>query len=264
MELELSGKRALVTGSTAGIGRAIAARLAEEGAEVIVHGRTTARVEEAIAAIAPRAKIVRPRGLVADLATAEGVARAIAEVPEVDVLVNNVGAYEAVPLESLERANWERLFAINVISGAELARHHLPRMLARDAGRIVFISSESALQVPSEMIHYGATKAAQSALARGLAELTRGTRVTVNSVLAGPTRSEGVERFVGELAQARGTSEQDVEAEFFRTVRPTSLIQRFLQPEEIADVVAFLASARGAAISGAAVRAEGGLLKGAF
>jgi NAD(P)-dependent dehydrogenase (short-subunit alcohol dehydrogenase family) len=184
--------------------------------------------------------------------------------PDADILVNNVGVYGAKPFEQLTTEDWWSSFSVNVLSGAWLSQHYLARMLARNAGRIIFISSESALQIPAEMIHYGVSKAAQAALARGLAERTRETAVTVNTVLAGPTKSEGVGQFVDGLARARNTSSAEVEKDFFRTTRPTSLLQRFLRPDEVALVVAFLASPLSAAVNGAAVRAEGGVLKGVY
>jgi NAD(P)-dependent dehydrogenase (short-subunit alcohol dehydrogenase family) len=264
VDLQLGGKRALVTGSTAGIGFAIARRLAQEGARVVVAGREQVRVAEACEALRGEVPGAQVEGIPADLSREEGARRVLAAFPDVDVLVNNVGAYAAKRLEDLETADWLDLFAVNVLPGAWLSRHHLPRMLARDDGRIVFISSESALQIPVEMIHYGVSKAAQAALARGLAERTRGTRVTVNTVLAGPTRSEGVAAFVEGLAQQRGVAPAEVERDFFATARPTPLLQRFAATDEIAAVVAFLASPLASAVNGAAVRAEGGVLKGVY
>ncbi len=264
MDLQLRNKRALVTGSTAGIGFAIARRLAQEGARVIVGGREQVRVAAACEALRSEVPGAKVEGIAADLSREEGARRVLAAFPDVDVLVNNVGAYAAKRLEELETADWQDSFAVNVLSGVWLSQHHLPRMLARDDGRVVFISSESALQIPVEMIHYGVAKAAQAALARGLAERTRGTRVTVNTVLAGPTRSEGVAAFVEGLAQQRGVPADEVERDFFATARPTSLLQRFAATDEIAAVVAFLASPLASAVNGAAVRAEGGVLKGVY
>jgi NAD(P)-dependent dehydrogenase (short-subunit alcohol dehydrogenase family) len=262
MDLGLSGKRALVTGSTAGIGLAIAAALAREGAKVIVNGRTQARVDEAVARVKQQAGGADVRGLAIDLGTATGARDVIAAVPELDVLVNNLGIYQAKAFEQLTDDDWNRLLEVNVLSGVRLARHYFPGMLRRNAGRVIFISSESAVQIPAEMIHYGVTKAAQVALARGMAELTAGTAVTVNSVLVGPTRSEGVEQFVAGLAKDQGLTPEQVEREFFKTMRPTSLIKRFETPEEVAAVVTFLCGQAASAVNGAAIRAEGGLLKG--
>ena len=264
MDLELQGRLALVTGSTAGIGLAIAAALAREGARVGVNGRTEERVRaalEELRAVAPTAELL---GLTADLGTPEGASTALSAFPEVDILVNNLGVYDPTPFEQLTDEDWLRIIGINFFSGLRLARHHLPRMLARKGGRIIFISSESALNIPTEMIHYGVTKTMQVALARGLAELTAGTAVTVNSILAGPTRSEGVERFINELAESGGRTSEEVERDFFRTSRPGSLLQRFATPNEIASLVAYVASPRSAATNGAALRAEGGLLRTPF
>jgi len=261
MNLELEGKSALVTGSTAGIGFAIARRLACEGADVIVNGRTEERVREAIAKInkeAPKAKL---RGIPADLGTAEGCERVVGEAPRLDILVNNVGIFEPKSFEKITDADWQRFFAVNVMSGVRLSRAYLPQMKERDWGRIVFISSESALQIPTEMIHYGTTKTAQLAIARGLAETCERTRVTVNSVLPGPTASKGVTEFVSNLAAENKISAKEFEKEFFKNARPTSILQRFIEPDEIASVVAFVCSPLASAINGAAVRADGGVVR---
>jgi len=263
MDLGLAGKRALVTGSTAGIGLAIAVGLAREGARVIVNGRTQRRVDEAVAQVkreaAAGAEVI---GIAADLGTAEGARQVIGALPDVDVLVNNLGIYGAKPFEKLTDEEWMRIHEVNVISGVRLSRHYLPRMLGRNGGRVIFIASESGVQIPEEMIHYGVSKASQIALARGLAELTAGTAVTVNSVLAGPTKSEGVEQFVAGLAKDKGVTEKQIEDDFFKSVRPTSLIKRFETPQEIAAVTVFLCGTAASGVNGAAVRAEGGLLKG--
>ncbi|HEX9603211.1 MAG TPA: SDR family NAD(P)-dependent oxidoreductase [Myxococcales bacterium] len=256
MELQLRGKRALVTGSTAGIGFAIARALAREGAQVIVNGRTQERVDAAVREIGGGA-----RGIAADLGTARGAARLLAELPEVDVLVNNVGIFEAKPFTEIPDEDWLRLFETNVLSGVRLSRGYLPGMVRAGWGRVIFISSESALQIPAEMIHYGVTKTAQLALSRGLAETVAGTGVTVNVVLPGPTRSEGVGAFVEGLARSKGVSAEQVEREFFRDLRPTSLLKRFESPEEIAPLVVFLASPLASAITGSALRADGGVVR---
>jgi len=256
MELELRGKKALVTGSTAGIGFAIARALAREGAQVIVNGRTQERVDAAVREIGGGA-----RGIAADLGTARGAARLLAELPEVDVLVNNVGIFEAKPFTEIPDEDWLRLFETNVLSGVRLSRGYLPGMVRAGWGRVIFISSESALQIPAEMIHYGVTKTAQLALSRGLAETVAGTGVTVNVVLPGPTRSEGVGAFVEGLARSKGVSAEQVEREFFRDLRPTSLLKRFESPEEIAPLVVFLASPLASAITGSALRADGGVVR---
>jgi NAD(P)-dependent dehydrogenase (short-subunit alcohol dehydrogenase family) len=261
MNLQLEGKRALVSGSTAGIGWAIAAGLAAEGAEVVVNGRTEARVASAVQQIQARHPRARLRGVAADLGTADGCARMVREVPEVDVLVNNLGIFAAVPFEEIPDADWMRFFEVNVLSGVRLARAFLPGMKARDWGRILFISSESALQIPVEMIHYGTTKTAQLAVSRGLAETTRGTGVTVNAILAGPTRSEGVATFVEGLAAQQGVPASTVERDFFSTARPTSLLQRFATPEEIAALTVFVASGPASAVNGASLRVDGGVVR---
>jgi NAD(P)-dependent dehydrogenase (short-subunit alcohol dehydrogenase family) len=256
MELQLRGKKALVTGSTAGIGFAIAQALAREGAAVIVNGRTQERVDAAVREIGLGA-----RGIAADLGTARGAARILAEVPQVDVLVNNVGIFEAKPFADIADEDWLRLFETNVLSGVRLSRGYLPGMVRAGWGRVIFISSESAVQIPAEMIHYGVTKTAQLALSRGLAETVGGTGVTVNVVLPGPTRSEGVGVFVEGLARAKGVSAEQVEREFFREMRASSLLQRFESPEEIAPLVVFLASPLSSAITGSALRADGGVVR---
>jgi NAD(P)-dependent dehydrogenase (short-subunit alcohol dehydrogenase family) len=260
MDLQLKGKRALVTGSTAGIGYAIAEALAHEGVEVIVNGRTEARVLTAL----ERLNSITGQtalGLAADLGNAEGIQEATARFPDLDILVNNLGIFEAKPFEEISDYDWEHLFEVNVLSGVRLSRHYLPRMKATGWGRIVFISSESALQIPAEMIHYGMTKTAQLAVARGLAELTTGTGVTVNSILPGPTASEGVSTFVDQLAAAQGKDKQAMEKKFFATMRPSSLLQRFARPEEVAALVAFVCSPRSSATNGAALRVDGGVVR---
>jgi len=261
MNLELEGKIALVTGSTAGIGFAIARRLACEGADVIVNGRTEERVREATAKINKEVSKVNLRGIPADLGTAEGCEQVVGEAPRLDILVNNVGIFEPKPFEKIADADWEKFFAVNVMSGVRLSRAYLPAMKQRNWGRIVFISSESGLQIPAEMIHYGMTKTAQIAIARGLAETCEGTNVTVNSVLPGPTASEGVTEFVSNLATQQKMSAAEFEKEFFKNARPSSILKRFIEPDEIANVVAFVCSPLASAINGAAVRADGGVVR---
>ncbi len=265
MDLRLSNRRALVTGSTAGIGYAIAERLAREGARVWVNGRTKERVDAAVARIRKAAPEAKVEGLALDLSTAKGASEAIEALPELDVLVNNLGIFEPKDFAAIDDGDWAKMIETNVMSGVRLARHYLPRMLtANDNGRIVFISSESGVQIPTEMIHYGVTKTAQIALARGLADLTVGTTVTVNSILVGPTKSEGVETFVGQLAKQHNVTEKQFESDFFETARPTSLLKRFITPVEVADSVAFVASPLSAAINGSPMRVDGGVLKAAF
>jgi len=255
MNLELEGKSALVTGSTAGIGLAIAARLVKEGASVIVNGRTQDRVERALN------ETGAAHGIAVDLGTDEGINQCVKQFPSVDILVNNLGIFEAKPFAEISDNDWRRFFEVNVLSGIRLSRHYLSSMMAAKWGRIVFISSESALQIPTEMIHYGMTKTAQLAISRGLAELTAGTAITVNSVLPGPTKSEGVMNFVDQLAASGGLDRKDFEKEFFRSARPSSILQRFTTPDEIASVVAFVCSSLASAINGAAVRADGGVVR---
>jgi NAD(P)-dependent dehydrogenase (short-subunit alcohol dehydrogenase family) len=256
MNLQLEGKRALVTGSTAGIGFAIAEALANEGATVIVNGRTQKRVDEALAKLNGNVE-----GIAADLSTAEGAAEVARRYPQVDILINNLGIFEPKPFEQIPDEDWRRFFEVNVLSGVRLSRQYLPGMKQRNWGRIIFISSESGVQIPAEMIHYGMTKTAQIAVARGLAETTKGTNVTVNSVLPGPTASEGVGEFVKSMAEARKTDAATVEREFFKSVRPSSLLQRFARTEEVAALVAFVASPLSSATNGAALRVDGGVVQ---
>jgi NAD(P)-dependent dehydrogenase (short-subunit alcohol dehydrogenase family) len=261
MDLQLGGKRALVTGSTAGIGFAIAAALANEGAAVVINGRTPERVDRAVAQLRNGASSAEITGLAADLGTREGCNEAIARFPDLDILINNLGIFEAKPFDQIPDEDWLRFFEVNILSGVRLSRHYLPQMLKKNWGRVVFISSESGLQIPSEMIHYGMTKTAQLAIARGMAETTKGTNVTVNAVLPGPTDSEGVGQFVDSLAAQKKSTRKAVEEEFFQHVRPSSLLQRLEKPEEIASVVAFVVSPLASAINGAAVRADGGVVR---
>jgi NAD(P)-dependent dehydrogenase (short-subunit alcohol dehydrogenase family) len=265
MTTSFKGQRALVTGSTAGIGYAIAAELARGGAEVIINGRTQQRVDQALHSLRTvlgAGAILH--GVAADVGSAAGTQALIARYPDVDILINNAGIFAVQPfLESLDE-DWQRFYEVNVLSGVRLSRHYLAGMLKRNRGRIIFISSESGVQIPVEMIHYGMTKAAQIAIARGLAQLTVGTAVTVNSVLPGPTRSEGVGTFVADFARKQNVTPEEFERGFLETARPTSLLKRFIEPEEIARVVAFVASPDASAMNGAAVRAEGGVVLSAF
>ena len=261
MNLKLTGKTALVTGSTAGIGYAIALGLAREGARVFVNGRPQARVDAALATIRREIPNATVEGIPEDLGTAAGCQRLVGRLPSVDILVNNLGIFEPKPFAEIPDADWLRIFEVNVMSGVRLSRAYLPGMRQRDWGRIVFISSESAVQIPAEMVHYGMTKTAQVAVARGIAEGCAGTGVTVNSVLAGPTASEGVTTFVAQLANQQHMTPADFEKEFFKNVRPSSLLKRFLEPAEVANVVVFVCSPEAVAINGAAIRAEGGVVK---
>ena len=260
MKIDLSGKVALVTGSTAGIGLAIAKGLAAAGAKVIVNGRKQETVDKAVAAV----KAVgggTVTGIAADVSTAEGCAKLAGGAGTVDILVNNAGIFEPKPFFDIPDADWSRFFETNVMSGVRLSRALMPAMLERNWGRIVFISSESAVNIPKEMIHYGFTKTAQLAIARGLAEMTSGTGVTVNSVLPGPTRSDGVETFLGAMARDNKTTPDAMAATFVKTFRPTSLIERFASVEEVANMVVYACSKEASATNGAALRVEGGLLR---
>ena len=258
MDLQLSGKLALVSGSTAGIGYAIAASLVAEGARVIVNGRTQAAVDKAVASMNGPGKAIGFAGDLSEAAAAEDLVR---KHPGIEILVNNLGIFEPKPFEEIPDADWLRFFDVNVLSGVRLARLVLPAMKKADWGRIIFISSESAVQIPAEMIHYGMTKTAQLAVSRGLAESVAGTGITVNSVLPGPTRSRGVNDFVEQLAGAEGKSFAEFETEFFEKVRPTSLIKRFASPQEVASLVAYVASPLASATTGAALRVDGGVVK---
>lgn len=261
MDLGLQRKTAVISGSTAGIGFAIAAALAAEGAKVIINGRTEARVSAALEQIRQRVPNADLRGVAADLGTSAGVQALVKQVPEADVLVNNLGIFEIKPFAEISDADWLRFFEVNVLSGVRLSRHYLPMMLKKNWGRVIFISSESAQHIPAEMVHYGMTKTAQVAIARGIAESVAGTGVTVNSILAGPTASEGAGRFVERMAKEQGVTPAEIEKQFFATVRPSSLLKRFETPEEVAAVVAFVAGTQAIAINGAAVRAEGGVVR---
>jgi len=260
MDTKLAGKLALVSGSTAGIGHAIAAALAAEGARVIVNGRAQASVDAAVALIkaGPGGQVI---GFAGDLTTARAAEEVVHRHPGIEILVNNLGIFEPKPFEQIPDDDWRRFFEVNVLSGVRLARLVLPGMRRANWGRIIFVSSESGVQIPVEMIHYGMTKSAQLSIARGLAESTPGTGVTVNSVLPGPTASEGVATFVADLAKTRGVTMAEMEREFFATARPSSLLRRFATPEEVANMVAFIASPLSAATNGAAVRVDGGVVR---
>ena len=261
MQIQLKGKRALVSGSTAGIGYAIAKGLAEAGATVIVNGRTEERVSAAIDSIRKSVPGAQLLGFAGDLSNAAVAAQLQQSRPELDIVVNNLGIFEPKGYFDIPDADWERFFNVNVLSGVRLARIYAQGMAQRGWGRIVFISSESGLQIPAEMVHYGVTKTAQLAVARGLAESLAGTGVTVNSVLPGPTRSEGVEGFVADLARHQGTSEKQVEQDFFKNVRPSSLIQRFITVEEVANLVVYTCSEQASATTGTALRVDGGVVR---
>jgi NAD(P)-dependent dehydrogenase (short-subunit alcohol dehydrogenase family) len=261
MKIDLSGKTALVTGSTTGIGHAIARGLAAAGATVTVNGRTQAKVDAAVAALAKAVPGAKIRGVAADVSTVVGCKTIMMVLLEVDILINNAGIFEPKGFFDTPDEDWTRFFEVNVMSGVRLSRAYLPGMLKRNWGRIVFISSESALNIPKEMIHYGVSKTAQLAVSRGLAEMTRGTAVTVNSVLPGPTMSEGVETFVKDLAKRNGQSVEEAASVFVKQIRPTSLLQRFATVEEIANMVVYVSSKEASATNGAALRVEGGIVQ---
>jgi NAD(P)-dependent dehydrogenase (short-subunit alcohol dehydrogenase family) len=260
-DLQLKGKKALVTGSTAGIGFAIVQGLAAEGASVVINGRTDKRIQDAMSEIRKMHAGAQLSGVAADVSNADGCAKLIAAVSEVDVLINNMGIFEPKAFEQIPDADWQRMFEANVMSGVRLSRHYLAGMRKKNWGRIIFISSESGVQIPAEMVHYGMSKTAQIAVARGIAETVAGTGITVNSVLPGPTRSEGVETYLAQMGSQSGVDAATIEKEFFKTVRPTSLLKRFASSEEVANAVVYLSSPLASATSGAAVRADGGVVK---
>ncbi|HKB89509.1 MAG TPA: SDR family NAD(P)-dependent oxidoreductase [Opitutaceae bacterium] len=264
MNLQLDNKLTLVTGSTAGIGFGIASSLAAEGAHVIINGRSEKRVAEAISKIKQQNPKAKLESLASDLSEAAAVEEATKRFPKVEVLVNNLGIYEPKDFDKITDLDWQKIIETNFMSGVRLSRAYLPGMKERNWGRIIFISSESAVNIPVEMIHYGVTKTMQVALARGLAETTAGTAVTVNSVLAGPTRSEGVEKFIIDMARTKNITPGEIEKEFFHTARPGSLLQRFATTDEVAALVTFVASPLSSATNGAALRVEGGVLHSIF
>lgn len=264
MNLELTNKRALVTGSTEGIGFAIAEQLTREGARVTINGRSQEKTEAAVKRLSQITGLNTVDGFAADLSTAKGAESLFSHVSKVDILVNNLGMFEQIPFEEITDEKWEQIYQVNVMSGVRLSRFYLPKMLAANEGRILFIASECAEMTPPDMIHYGMTKTAQVAIARGLAELTKGTKVTVNSIMPGPTRTEGVEQFIEKMAKEENKSPERIVKDFFDGYRPTSLLQRFATPTEIASTVAFIASPLAAATNGSAIRVDGGTVRSIF
>lgn len=260
MDLQLNNRRALVTGSTSGIGYAIALGLAAEGAQVTITGRSEASVQDALTRLRQALPQARVTGIAADCATAKGAEAVFAQVPDVDILVNNLGIYERKPAFEISDADWLRLFEVNVLSGVRFARYYAPRMAKNGWGRVLFISSESALNIPREMIHYGMTKTAQLSISHGMAMELAGTGVTVNAVLPGPTRTANTEKMRAERAKAAGTTIAELEEEFFTVFRPTSLLKRFTSAEEVANLAVYLCSAGASATTGAALRVDGGVV----
>jgi NAD(P)-dependent dehydrogenase (short-subunit alcohol dehydrogenase family) len=257
MEIDLGGRTAFVSGSTQGIGRAIAARLARSGAATVINGRDEARVRAAVAALREELPGARVDGIAADVATADGAAALFAELPAVDILVNNLGIFAPAPVLEVDDATWQRYWEVNVLSGIRLARHYLPGMRQRGWGRVQFMASDSAVVTPLEMVHYGVTKTALLAVSRGFAKAMAGTGVTVNTVMAGPTHTEGVEAFVRELV-GDDLPWQEAQAQFVREHRPHSLLGRLIEPQEIANLVAYLSSDLASATTGGAIRVDGG------
>ncbi|MCA8863432.1 MULTISPECIES: SDR family NAD(P)-dependent oxidoreductase [unclassified Halomonas] len=260
MHIDLSGKHAIITGSTAGIGFAIAQGLANAGAHVVVTGRTQARVDDAITALKNATPNAKVEGVAADLGTAEGCQTLIKQQPSADILINNVGIFGPQDFFDVDDATWQQFFDINIMSAVRLSRHYAQGMRERDWGRIQFISSESGINIPSEMVHYGMTKSALLSVSRGLAKVLSGTQVTVNAILPGPTRSEGVLKMIGEMAEKEGISQQEMEERFVQENRPSSIIQRLATPEEVASMSVYAASPQASATTGVALRVEGGIV----
>jgi NAD(P)-dependent dehydrogenase (short-subunit alcohol dehydrogenase family) len=261
MDLKLKDKTAFISGSTSGIGFAIAKRLLLEGVRVIINGRTRETVDQAILELKTLAPGTDGSGILADFSKVEDVNTLISLLPEVDILINNVGIFEPIPFKDIPDEDWFKIFEVNVMSGVRLSRYYFPKMLEKNEGRIIFISSESAVFIPDEMIHYGMTKTAQIAVSRGLAELTKGTNVTVNTILPGPTMSKGASVFIENISKKDKITPKEVEQNFFKNMRPTSLLQRFASVDEIADTVTYFASPLASATNGAAIRVEGGLIR---
>lgn len=261
MDLQLEGHTALITGSTAGIGYAIAHALAAEGARVTINGRSANNVNVAVKRLQATLPDAHIAGVAADASNAEGCQQLVDALGEVDILVNNLGIFDPKAFDSIPDTDWTRFFETNVMSGVRLSRAFLPGMKARNRGRIIFISSESGICPPAEMVHYGMTKSAQLSVSRALAETCAGTAVTVNSVLPGPTLTEGAKDFFDKLAVQQGLSFEAAAAAFFANARPTSLLRRFIQPEEVASMVAYVCSPKSAATNGAALRVDGGVVR---
>jgi NAD(P)-dependent dehydrogenase (short-subunit alcohol dehydrogenase family) len=267
VNIELKGRKAIVTGSTAGIGRATAEGLARAGASVVINGRGSARVDQAVQQMRETFPASDLTGIAADLSTTEGAEAVFARAPDADILVNNVGTAHLRDYNGIESIakipdeDWLGLFQLNVMSGVRMARHYLPRMVRKGWGRVVFVSSESAVNIPKEMLDYGMTKTAQLAVSRGLAEAVAGTGVTVNAVLPGPTRSEILGDFMAKQADANGITQQEAEQGFLKALRPTTLIQRFSTTDEVANMIIYACSEQASATTGAALRVDGGVVR---
>jgi NAD(P)-dependent dehydrogenase (short-subunit alcohol dehydrogenase family) len=261
MDLKLKDKKVFISGSTAGIGFAIAHRFLQEGAEVIINGRSKDSVAAAVEALNLSVENAKVSGIPADFSNADDVNALIRQLTDIDILINNAGIFEPKPFVEIPDEDWYRFFEVNVMSGIRLSRHCFPKMLAKNWGRIIFISSESGVFIPDEMIHYGMTKTAQIAVSRGLAELTKGTGVTVNTIMPGPTKSKGVGGFIEELSKKDGKTIAEVEKDFFKNMRPTSLLQRFESVEEIANTTVYFSSPLASGTNGASIRVEGGLIR---
>lgn len=264
MDLKIANKIALITGSTQGIGFATAKKLCEEGVNVIINGRNEHKVNSAVMKLKAQFNNVKIIGITADLKDNEGCNKLISQVGHIDILINNLGIFEPKEFKDITEEEWLHMFNVNVMSGVRLAQHYLSRMIEQNWGRIIFISSESAIQIPKEMIHYGMTKTAQISVSRGIAELTRGTNVTSNAIIVGPSKSEGVVQFMEDFAKQNNQSFKEIEKEFFKNIRPTSLIQRFAEVEEDANMIVYTASSLSSATNGAILRVDGGVVQSAF
>lgn len=264
MDLKIKGKIALITGSTQGIGFATAKKLCEEGVHVFINGKNESKVQIAVQKLKNEFPNLEIKGIVADLKNIEGCNYLISQIPHIDILINNLGIFEPKNFQDITEKEWLDMFNVNVMSGVRLSQHYLSNMINQNWGRIIFISSESALQIPKEMIHYGMTKTAQISVARGIAELTKGTNVTSNSILIRPSKSEGVVQFIKDLAKQNNQTFEEIEKEFFENIRPTSLIQRFAEVEEDANMIVYIASSLSSVTNGAIIRADGGVIQSAF
>lgn len=264
MDLKIKGKIALITGSTQGIGFATAKKLCEEGVNVIINGKNEQKVNNAVMKLKALFNDVKIIGITADLKDNIGCNKLISQISHIDILINNLGIFEPKEFKDISEQEWLNMFNINVMSGVRLSQHYLSRMIEQNWGRIIFISSESAIQIPKEMIHYGMTKTAQISVSRGIAELTRGTNVTSNAILVGPSKSEGVIQFMEDLAKQTNQNFQEIEKDFFKNIRPTSLIQRFAEVEEDANMIVYIASSLSSATNGAILRVDGGVIQSAF